>query len=713
MSFTPSVRSLPFTLFLWLCINLLLSTNCNSVNAYLPTCPRSSKTTALGALSREDEIRRQIVKLKKQGKIRSDGDNSATSSEPSTMESYDDKIRNKLGKKKSQMLGFGGNDDFEGTEENLEDLRRIQAELDEDDDTENENTFNPRSPGQIGSLPETSPTTTEGTILDTLPGGGPKIQDEKPITTATSKSTEERKPIIDPSLFDEEQQEEMSEEDLVELVAQKLAEKARASEQKRAEEAAANRAVKMEQQAKQREAPNMNSGRTTSGVGGKWEKEDGEESSELYKPKSGSWGAFPRPRNISTAYGGGRRVGVGFSNEEDAAADVNTKKLLQDYRRKVGIDVPTEKEHAAEIEEALKIGQLAMQRGIYTTAVSALEKVTKWCSTNSKVGSQIYLELAMAYEASGRTQEAMKVYTTLTQCRMEDVKFNAKRLLYGMEAMEVMKAVSSDFSRKQIKNTFIETTGLRDIAKNFDDVYQTAYVDTEGSFYKKLTQSAVRSNREARQVLLKATGKGEVPRLRIVQALRSIARYFDDALEAEIAANTKIEPTAFIDGKPLIIESREEKDSSTSVNLDEFVLASSKQMIENLEGTWQLQLLADKTGDGVSFFNTTIATQKFCIRSMTFSASGPSGLTRVEKSGDITFEVEKRILTRSMDASSNDGGIFGFLAGGSTSGFGGAVSREQQIMSVDSVLLITKSPMGSRQGKGAEKEHFCVWRKVI
>ena len=186
---------------------------------------------------------------------------------------------------------------------------------------------------------------------------------------------------------------------------------------------------------------------------------------------------------------------------------MNTAKLLKDYRRKVGIDVPTEKEHAQEIEEALKIGQLAMQRGIYATAVSALEKVTQWCSTNSKVGSKVYLELAMAYEAVGRTKEAYQVYKTLADCRMEDVKYNAKRLLYGMEAMEVMKDLSSEFSRKKTKNTFIETTGLDTIASNFDDVYNTAYIDLEGGFYKKLTESVVRSNREARQILLKATGQ--------------------------------------------------------------------------------------------------------------------------------------------------------------------------------------------------------------
>ncbi len=138
---------------------------------------------------------------------------------------------------------------------------------------------------------------------------------------------------------------------------------------------------------------------------------------------------------------------------------------------------------------------------MYSSAVSILEKVTPYCSTNSKVGGNVFLELAMAYEADGRTKEAVTVYTTLTNCRIEEIKFNAKRLLYGIEAMQFMRneAKSAEFSRKKIRNTFIDTTGLANIAENFDDVYQTAYIDLDNGFYRRLTQSVVRSNREARQ----------------------------------------------------------------------------------------------------------------------------------------------------------------------------------------------------------------------
>merc|ERR1712194_765878 len=101
--------------------------------------------------------------------------------------------------------------------------------------------------------------------------------------------------------------------------------------------------------------------------------------------------------------------------------------------------------------------------------------------------------------------------------------------------MNFMREVNEDFSRKKIRNTFIDTTGLSRIADNFDNVYNTAYVDLEkgGKYYKKLSSSIVRSAREARQILLKATSSEEVSRLKVVQALRSLNRNFNEALAKE------------------------------------------------------------------------------------------------------------------------------------------------------------------------------------
>ena len=359
-----------------------------------------------------------------------------------------------------------------------------------------------------------------------------------------------------------------------------------------------------------------------------------------------------------------------------------------------------------------------LQRGIYGTAVSALEKVTKWCSTNSPVGGKVFLELAMAYEAVGRTQEAIMVYNTLSTSRMEDIKYNAKRLLYGIEAMRFMQeeARNKDFSRKKIKNTFIETTGLANIAQNFDDVYNTAYVDLDKGIYRSLTENVVRSNREARQVLLQARGAGEVQRLRVVQALRSISRHFDDALEEEIKNNMPApEPVAIMNGKPILVEpARQKKDELQNMmgGMDEFLLASADQMLINLNGVWELQLLADKRGDGVKYFNTSLSWQSFDTGSMSFTSSGSAGFLTVDQSGGIEFEEERRILKRT-DLSVSGGIFSGFLNKGS-GGVAGAISAPHQIVSVDSILLITRMAPTEKIKSYADstKEYFAVWRKA-
>ena len=671
----------------------------------------------LKPLSREDEIRRKINTLKKTGQIKK-GPSSSETSTP--MSSYEDKVKKKLGKRKSRLLGISveGDDDDDEIDE-------IQSELDSMDDFADDTSSvvtTERPQGRIGSIPELQQLRQEAVLPTSISPGDWTPSSGSSGSMATSSA---KKPLIDPSLF-ESSEPDMPEEDLVELVAKKLDEKRRleAAAKMQAKLSAppgsvteaSNVASNTEAASSTLSTDASESKQTTTGVGGSWNKPvNATASEELYKPKSGSWGAFPRPKDISKAYGGGRRVGAGYSNEDQVASDLRTKELLKNYRVKVGIDAPMETEHAAEIEEALKIGQLAMQRGVYATAVSALEKVTKWCSSNSKVGSKVFLELAMAYEAVGRTQEAYNVYKTLSNCRMEDVKYNAKRLLYGLEAMEFMRDVSSDFSRKKIKNTFADTTGLANIAQNFDDVYQTAYIDLNSNFYKRLTESVVRSNREARQILLKATGKGEVPRMKVVQALRSIARHFDDALEAELASKTPFEPTALIDGKPILEPPPTAPGASeNALNLDDFILASPDQMISNLKGKWRLQLLADKNGDGVSFFNTTMAVQEFSTDDMTYSASGRSGLTMVDQKGEITIDESRRILSRKTLQGGGGSGLLGGIFGGGkdAGGFAGAVTRKQQIMTVDSNLLVTKGVPG-KSGKSSEKEHFSVWRRFV
>jgi len=387
------------------------------------------------------------------------------------------------------------------------------------------------------------------------------------------------------------------------------------------------------------------------------------------------------------------------------------------YREKVGIEVQSEKDHASEIEEALKIGQLAMQRGIYSTAVSSLEKVTKYCSTNSKLGGKVFLELAMAYEAVGRSGEAIQVYSTLSYSRMEDIKYNAKKLLYGIESMQFMRdeVKSESFSRQKVKQTFIETTGLANIAQNFDEkIYNTAYVDLEkgGGFYRKLTENVVRSVREARQILLIATDSGEVERTKIVQALRSIERKFSEALNKEQEQKAaKAEPVAIMNGVP--ITRQESFESSPTVGLEEFNLGDLEQILENINGEWKLQLMADNKGDGVNFFNKTLAWQYFNTDNMTYDTSGPSGFLSYTQAGDFLLEEGRRIISRKNVKSRGSAAVLTDVFGTSIlSGAMASTTLNQQIVSVDSELLITRVVIEKKFPTDTLKDYFSVWRRA-
>jgi len=267
-----------------------------------------------------------------------------------------------------------------------------------------------------------------------------------------------------------------------------------------------------------------------------------------------------------------------------------------------------------------------------------------------------------------------------------------------------------------VKQTFVDATGLANIAQNFDDkIYNTAYVDLDrgGGFYRKLTESVVRSIREARQILLKATDSGEVERVKVVQALRSIERKFDDALREEIKRNApKEEPVAFMNGVP-IVNKQEEFESASKVGMDSFNLGDVTQMKENMSGEWKLQLIADSKGDGVSFYNKTLSWQYFDTDEMSYNASGPAGFLKLTQTGKFDFDEELRIITRKEVESRGSGAFLTDLLG--TSNLSGAMAStnlEQQILSVDSELLITRVVVEKRSSLDTMKEYFSVWRRA-
>lgn len=63
-----------------------------------------------------------------------------------------------------------------------------------------------------------------------------------------------------------------------------------------------------------------------------------EGSTEVYKPKVSTWGVFPRPKDISKEFGGGRNLKPGQeleTPEQKAAREAAYAAALRSYREKV------------------------------------------------------------------------------------------------------------------------------------------------------------------------------------------------------------------------------------------------------------------------------------------------------------------------------------------------------------------------------------------
>ncbi|XP_024028055.1 uncharacterized protein LOC21391965 [Morus notabilis] len=101
-----------------------------------------------------------------------------------------------------------------------------------------------------------------------------------------------------------------------------------------------------------------------------------ESDSDVYKPKVSTWGVFPRPSNISKTFGGGRVINPGQALEtadEKAAKEARTRKLIADYKKKVGMNIDPKLKSAC--KEALKEGDSLMNLGKLNEALPYYQKV--------------------------------------------------------------------------------------------------------------------------------------------------------------------------------------------------------------------------------------------------------------------------------------------------------------------------------------------------
>ena len=157
----------------------------------------------------------------------------------------------------------------------------------------------------------------------------------------------------------------------------------------------------------------------------------------IHKPsKSGSWGVFERPADISRAYGGGRRITreeMRLMDEEyqlKSSEEAKTKSYAMKMSRNV------ENENEKRIREALSISRSYMMFGDRNRALQALDNIvsSNLVGLQSELDGEVYLEYAMVLETVDKGEESRKIYGQLVaSSNSPKVKRSALQLLQGLE----------------------------------------------------------------------------------------------------------------------------------------------------------------------------------------------------------------------------------------------------------------------------------------
>ncbi|XP_073154930.1 uncharacterized protein [Henckelia pumila] len=172
-----------------------------------------------------------------------------------------------------------------------------------------------------------------------------------------------------------------------------------------------------------------------------------EDDVDLYKPKVSTWGVFPRPKDISKTYGGGRTIRPGEaleSKEERAAKEARTRQLLAAYKSKTGLNIDPELK--AVCEKALKDGDSLMDLGKLKEALTLYAQVMEKLPFESKLHGLAAFQWSICQDSLSRSNEARVMYEKLQSHPNPDVSKKARQLVFSFQAMEMMKVGSSNGS---------------------------------------------------------------------------------------------------------------------------------------------------------------------------------------------------------------------------------------------------------------------------
>lgn len=84
-------------------------------------------------------------------------------------------------------------------------------------------------------------------------------------------------------------------------------------------------------------------------------------------------------------------------------------------------------------------GKTAFENGQYREAVENLEKASALLARNSRLGGEVEIWLVTAYEAAGRTEEAIALCQKLQRHPFSETSQQARRLLYILQAPKLVR----------------------------------------------------------------------------------------------------------------------------------------------------------------------------------------------------------------------------------------------------------------------------------
>lgn len=158
-----------------------------------------------------------------------------------------------------------------------------------------------------------------------------------------------------------------------------------------------------------------------------------------YKPTVSTWGVYARPDNISKAYGGGKNIprgGVDLNSEDAREKAEQTRKLLQEFKISSGIVDVDEDKYRDETLAAIERSNELLLQARARQAAKLLEPLLDVVSVKTELGGDLYLQLAVVYEALGLRDSAQDLYAQLKKSPVQRIKSKAKRLSFGFTAME-------------------------------------------------------------------------------------------------------------------------------------------------------------------------------------------------------------------------------------------------------------------------------------